>query len=240
MKKKLKTSASYILFFALSYNALAQDSLIIDYPGTTVPGNTPILFAPDIVGSTAALNFRPDGQEFYFTQRLTSGKISVVTKYLDGEWTTPEQTLLHYDELLSDGTGFYYDYDTRDIYTFTWTPEGQSLPEHVYTTSNRILRLRASLNKNLYFSDDLGDANRNDIYICKYENGQYLSPERLPNTINSSLMEEHCLIAPDESFIIFDVWTSTSSTNPTYISYRKPDGKWTNRKKLGMDGIPFL
>jgi len=42
-----------------------------------------------------------------------------------------------------------------------------------------------------------------DLYISKFEEGQYSEPENLGDIINSPSYEDEPFIAPDESYLIF-------------------------------------
>ena len=62
----------------------------------------------------------------------------------------------------------------------------------------------------------------------------YTSPEALVGRANSPYADVHPVIAPDESYVIFD------STRPDgmgwadlYISFRRPDGTWGEAVPMG-------
>src|SRR5512145_203655 len=64
-----------------------------DYLGQTPPGSTPEIFAPDIVSVTGRYEYgvalSPDGDEIFFTAE-DPGHGLMITRRVDGEWTTPK------------------------------------------------------------------------------------------------------------------------------------------------------
>lgn len=213
-------------------------TVVIDYPGEVLPDTTPIRFAADLLGKAWTVNFRPDGKEIYFPDENNPRYILKKSSYVEGQWTTPEVTNLKPWALLPDGRGFYGTANRNGspdtIYKFTWTPYGQSSPVPVLTANDDLLIVRASDNGNLYFSQRINNGNW-DIYISKLVNGVYQEPEKLPASINSAMNEQHFFIAPDESYILFDV----ENPNPweifgIYVSFHIEDGSWTNRVNIGI------
>jgi hypothetical protein len=90
--------------------------------------------------------------------------------------------------------------------------------------------------------------NQADLFECKYENGTYSTPEKLPEPINGSYVDAFPFVAADNSYII------VSSLRPggygmsdLYITFRKKDGSWTTPKNMGdgvnssaKEGFPFV
>jgi Tol biopolymer transport system component len=88
-------------------------------------------------------------------------------------------------------------------------------------------------NGNLYFA--LWPTRENGfIYMSRYENGKYSSPERLGSAINDK-GGNHPYIAPDESYIIFDDNRSEDNFGQLdlFISFRDKNGKWMKVQNLG-------
>lgn len=79
--------------------------------------------------------------------------------------------------------------------------------------------------RNLYFCSNRNTTDGSyDIYVSKYDNGTYQSPQRLDFGISTSAWETDPLIAPDESYLIF-------TRGDFYISFRK-NGDWTTPVEL--------
>jgi hypothetical protein len=77
---------------------------------------------------------------------------------------------------------------------------------------------------------------RADIYRAPRIDGVYREVLNLGPVINTEHSEYDLVIAPDESFLVF------SSTRPggfgevdLYISFRTPDGAWSEPKNLGPE-----
>ena len=102
-------------------------------------------------------------------------------------------------------------------------------------------------NGNLYFSL-WPDGENGIIYMSRYENGKYSSPERLSDAINDR-NQNHPYIAPDENYIIFDSERTENNYGETdiFISFRDKNGKWKKAQNLGKavnsrydDARPFV
>ncbi|NAS29890.1 hypothetical protein GTQ40_02800 [Flavobacteriaceae bacterium R38] len=99
---------------------------------------------------------------------------------------------------------------------------------------------------NLYFSRELPDTNY-DIYVSKFSNGKYQEAERLPDYINTELLESDAYVSPDESYIIFVRMYAEGDLgiSDLYISFNE-DGIWghpINMRSInskGVDGSPFM
>ncbi len=73
-----------------------------------------------------------------------------------------------------------------------------------------------------------------DLYLARYTNGQWGTPEKLPPAINSSFQEASATLSPDQNTLIF------SSNRPggyggkdLYRVRRLPNGEWSLPKNLG-------
>ena len=105
-------------------------------------------------------------------------------------------------------------------------------------------------NKNLYFTSDAPpSAGKDNIFFSRWENGKYLSPVSLSDSINSSGYEFNAFIAPDESYIVFSGYQREDGfgSGDLYISYKISDSIWTKAKNLGeeinsekMDYCPYI
>ena len=74
-----------------------------------------------------------------------------------------------------------------------------------------------------------------DIYISKYVNGSYATPEKLSDAINSEFGDWDAFLAPDESYMIFgsNGRPDGFGESDLYISFRDEDGTWTKSKNMG-------
>jgi Tol biopolymer transport system component len=90
-------------------------------------------------------------------------------------------------------------------------------------------------NGNLYFYTWSTGASHGHLRMSKYENGKYLNPVSLGETVNSP-GGAHPYIAPDESYIIFDSYKMGGEEygeTDLFISYCDKKGNWTKPKNLG-------
>ncbi|MEO9965002.1 MAG: hypothetical protein ABJF11_04390 [Reichenbachiella sp.] len=86
-------------------------------------------------------------------------------------------------------------------------------------------------NGNLYFNSDReGGKGGMDIYVSEYKNGTYLLPKPL-TSINSVEVENDLVVDPQERFIIFNRYITSSNSIDLYISHNL-DGKWSNPEPL--------
>ncbi|MCP4724166.1 MAG: hypothetical protein GY863_03975, partial [bacterium] len=94
-----------------------------------------------------------------------------------------------------------------------------------------------SSNGNLYFSGYYADntKGRFDVYMSELVDGKYTKPKNLGDAINTEHIEHEPYIAPDESYMIIcsDRHAPGSNRWDMYISFRKPDGTWTDAVNMG-------
>ena len=85
----------------------------------------------------------------------------------------------------------------------------------------------------LYFASDRDGGW--DIYVSKYEDGEYDKPKKLSDAINSEFGDWDACLAPDESYILFgsNGRPDGFGESDLYISFRKEDGAWTKSKNMG-------
>tara|TARA_R110000868_G_scaffold4211_7_gene26482 strand:- start:12589 stop:13518 length:930 start_codon:yes stop_codon:yes gene_type:complete len=94
-----------------------------------------------------------------------------------------------------------------------------------------------SENNNLYFTmiapNGLG---KDDIYFCKWENGRYLAPVLLDESINSAGYEFNAFISAKEEFILFSKYNEEDGqgSGDLYISKKDTNGKWQKATNLGI------
>lgn len=105
-------------------------------------------------------------------------------------------------------------------------------------------------NLNFYFTCDArGTKGKDDIFLSRWKDGKYTTPESLSDSINSEGYEFNAFVASDESYIIFTGYQREDGfgSGDLYISYKISDGDWTKAKNLGkdinsdkMDYCPFV
>jgi len=232
------------------------------YLGQEPPGETPELFAADVITENCPLHgtpvFTPDSKEVYWGPLSGNGCEEKTDEILfmrmvENVWTEPAVVAFSSrfwdsdDPAMSpDGTRIYFtthrpsgllsfDFDEKVMYV---EREGEtwSSPRDVGSVVNSMFRhwqVSVSRDYDLYFHAER-NVDEPGIYVSEYVGGEYQAPKRLPDAINSG-SSYHPYIAPDESFMIF-VRTLAETGDDLFISFRGSTGEWTEAENLG-DGI---
>jgi len=237
------------------------------YLGQKPPGMTPELFAPDIISTNmnaAKIAFSPDGKEIFF--RLMNYNHSFITivfmRQENGVWSKPE--VAPFSGKYHDGEP-YFSLDGKQLFFTSNRPlEGQKAPKDndiwvverkesgwstpvnlgfIVNSDKSEVNPAVSQNGTLYFASNRdGGKGNNDIYMSKLINGKYAQPENLGDAINTSFTESGPYIAPDESYIIFNRYSSDTGSG-LHISFRKNDGSWSKaismEKKINTENTGF-
>jgi hypothetical protein len=242
------------------------------YFGLSSPGNVPQVFSPDIIST--ARNERdfaisPAGNVIFYSLVLPANNLSVIV-YLSFDgffWSEPETAAFSgaFNDLepafSPDGKKLFFvskrplsgsiekkDYDIWFVEPEKgWNNASQSgLPntdEDEYYPS-------IATNGNLYFTAKYSDSyGKEDIYLSRFENGEYSQPVNLGNLINTGFNEFNAFIAPDESYLIFSSIgrDDDQGGGDLYISYDAGNNTWTRPVNLGttinsdkLDYCPFV
>ena len=228
-----------------------------DYLGQDPPGLSPELFASGIVSTNENdLNavFSPDGREFYFSVRKTTGQYEMkVMRQENGQWTSPEVTSFSKTHSAVDPT---ITRDGNQLFFISNRPLGGSEPWDIWTTvrmetgqwgepENLGPPINTDVNEiypsvsadgSLYFSSDReGGKGKGDIYVSRLDNGHYTEPENVGGGVNTEFNEVDVLIAPDESYMVFISFERPDGYGggDLYISFREDDSTWTEARNLG-------
>jgi Tol biopolymer transport system component len=198
--------------------------------------------------------FTPDGKTLYFLKNDPSFNhwTIVVSHDQNGKWSKPEVApfsgqFSDADPFITlDGQRFFF-ISTRpvngrpkedtDIWIMEKNGAGWSEPEHLATVNSDANEWfpTVSKNGNLYFgSERPGSKGKCDLYVSRFVDGKYQTPENLGEPINTAANEVEPFIAPDESYIIFAGTGLPESRGAydLYVSFRR-DGVWTKPTNLG-------
>ncbi|MBU8869792.1 MAG: hypothetical protein KOO60_02845 [Gemmatimonadales bacterium] len=226
-----------------------------DYLGQPQPGETPVVFARGIVSTDFkehwSPRFSPDGNEVFWwsiwrDEENNWHEIHKTMRRVGDRWTVPETPPFDNAPIFSpDGQRLYFGgKEEGDDLSFvekqgdSWSePKSVGLisrfPEvrHTYYPS-------IASNGTLYFMGYLeGQWLNLGIYRSELINGEYAKPELLPSSINALGGKRNYtpFIAPDESYLIFcsSRGLPASDVGDLYISFRQPDGNWTESFSLG-------
>jgi len=212
-------------------NTLGSDSLYNDssYLGQKTPGMKPEIFAPGIISTDAnehSCAFYPDGREFYFTRIINRIPTIMVTKLIEGKWTTPAITSFsgtYNDRLPSispDGQKLFFESirpfptpeskEGHKIWMVERSGSDWGKPQPLdLKFEGRIAGISMSNDGTLYGKG---------IAKISYVDGHYQNPVML----NSKIIGDYPFIAPDESYILY---CSGSQRNIT-VSFQNENGNW--------------
>lgn len=228
---------------------------------STRPIKTPVIFGEGIISTgdyESHPAFAPDGQTLYFVKSTPTFSFwtIVVSRFVDGRWTTPEVAPFsgRYSDadpfITADGKKFYFisyrpvpgkTARDLDIWFMDKTENGWSEPRNlgkpVNSDANEWYPTLAS-DGTLYFgSGRAGGSGATDIYRSRFFSGNYLEPENLGSAINTEFDEYEPLIAPDQSYLIFMAAgrpDGNSRSGDLFLSYHK-NGTWTKATNLGNE-----
>lgn len=236
-----------------SYNASMQQNRLdsLPYLGQTPPDTVPEKFGPNFISSTSAYEysicFSQDGKEIYFSRNTPNVSNTIWwTKYENNAWTTP---------VTAPFTGSYYNsepfitYDNQKMYFVSARDTSTNFQLYFMSrsgsnwTTPQILGTPFSLdrikmfptlatNGNIYFTQ-FSPAMKGDFYMARNIGSVFQTPEILSSTINAFYSQGHAFIAPDESYIVFDVIPTQQSTGSViYVSFKNPDSTWRTPIRL--------
>jgi ankyrin repeat protein len=221
------------------------------YLGQTPPGMTPQLFAKGIVstrpGIYGTIVFSPDNAEAFWKPNVEQ---LFFMKMENGVWGLPQE--FPFKEKYSGLNSPYFSFDGQRLYFSAalavsgaagkeniWYVEknaqGWSEPKLFDPVVNSVpMHWQFSMDRkgNVYTSTD-------NIYCARFENGQYLAPEKLPPPINTKHAEQYRegevgpFISPEGDYLIFTRFIPrVKFPIQLFISFRKKDGSWTEPKNL--------
>jgi len=250
--KKIILISCLLLAAAISINARLTEfpKLTGPYLGQKPPGMTPKIFAPGIISLEEFVEFKgsfsPDGKEYYFYAYSDSKEIIPTlyfTKIENEVWTKPVPLQIARGARTAHPC---VSHDNKWLF-FRWTFERDQTQQSGYYVSARTdtgWSVPNYAGKGVYLtSDNLGQlyttesvwGNQPKHYLSKvtFNNGLFTHYERLtvhPHYENQT----HPCIAPDGSYIIFDVNVENGSL---FVSFKDEKGKWGEAIDLTKHGF---
>ncbi|MFC1639483.1 tetratricopeptide repeat protein [Gemmatimonadota bacterium] len=205
--------------------------LVGPYFGQSLPGAIPEVFAPGIVstrgGHEFSCSFTPDGREFYFNR----GPNIYVSYWREDGWTAPEFAAFNSDQLdhepfiASDASKLFFGSgreregaegnEAYGIWVMERLADGWGPPEYLFPG----MFVTTAASGNAYVTDVFYTVG-GGICLYPWDGEEFRDCQRLRGGINSG-EAAHPLIAPDESFLIFD------GDDDLYISFPLGDGSWS-------------
>jgi len=227
-------------------------SQCLPYLGQTPPGNIPVRLVPDSLAANkdwqyhGTPSFSPDGTEMYYAiYRYNPGRVEIwFTECVNGKWNSPKKAPFSNNSY--DNNNPYFSRHNDTLYFFSGRSNG-----FIYrvTRTNGVwsspvalnLRIPAGYSYGFQFSmadngnlySELSKNGQEDIFLWRFVNGQYQSPEKLTR-ICSAELDFTPFIDPEERFIIFSSRRPGGFGNTDmYISKRNPDDTWSSPVNLG-------
>jgi|GEM_PF-543307 len=249
--KKLILISIVLLAAAITTTAQQNDfpKLTGPYLGQKPPGRTPEIFAPGIVSSAEFIDFKgafsPDGQEYYFYRHALPEILPALffTRIENGVWAKPAplpiaqgaRTSHPCVSLDNQWLFFYWQFPPEQnrptgFYASARTDAGWSAPKYagqgMYLTSDHSGRF--------YTTESVwGSQPKHYLARVTFRDGLFTQSERL--TIHPHYENQtHPCIAPDGSYIIFDINVENGSL---FLSFKDENGQWGEGIDLTKHGF---
>ena len=228
------------------------------YLGQTPPGDTAVLFAPDIISMEGSQHcfpaFSADGRELFWGEIITPRERKIMhMKEIDGRWTDAavasfSGTAVDQAPMFSpDGRRLYFSSNRPggqgglDIWYVERTGNGWGEPVNVGAPVNAdVSETQPTLTRDgtVYFVSRIDSVQWNlGIYRSRLVDGAYTAREVLDSTINTRDADYTPFIAPDESYLLFASTRpgATSSETDIFVSFRREDGSWSVPLHIGPE-----
>ncbi|UAM99062.1 hypothetical protein K8354_04355 [Polaribacter litorisediminis] len=195
----------------------------------------PKLFDPKIVspeGRFEGGTFSPDMKEFYFTRK--NGKYKKRTffaiRYENNRWGEESETYIKWPQFSVDGKRMYVGKTYRERTEKGWSEpksQGEFLKDMAHGMS---LSAEGNYYFTVYRKEDNGINGAIHFFGDKNE-----KPMKLSTKINIGKYIAHPFIAPDESYLIWDVVREDGyGKADIYISFKQRDGSWCLAINMGI------
>lgn len=224
----------------------------IDYFGQQSPGNTPSLFAPEVVSveerNERCLSVSPEGDELFFSTFDNNWDWSVPLYYQKENDTWIEKDL---PSNLADYASFtepFFSPDGRRLY-FSCNEPGDNVKynnrlwviskENTAWSDPVLLPAAINFHKGLWHPSIADNENfyfayNGRIYCAEFVDGAYQNAVPLPKTINAGAQNWDPYIDPNEQFILFKSNKAGGyGQMDMYISFKNKKHEWTNLKNFG-------
>jgi len=246
MKNVILLSALLIIAAIVSAQQSKFLKLTGPYLGQTPPDTTPIIFAPGVVslsGSTEySSTFSPDGREYYFYRFSNTMTATIYFSKMSGEeWTNPEPVgfssghAAYEPHITFDNLSLYFSWNTGSGLPGIWVTKRVSENWSAPTYAGQGMFVSSDSMGNIYLTDLSSYMSTGKTYLAKVtvNNDIFTNYQRL-NISNHYGSQAHPCIAPDGSYLIFDV----QGGSYMYICFKKQDGTWgeaIDLTKLGFN-----
>jgi len=254
----MKSILVSFIFLISSFEVCGQQSdsfpiLRGSYFGQKVPGKNPEVFAKGIIsvpeGKYCTISFSGKMDEFYL-YRWNGVKAEVLfSKNENGSWPPLQEVSFTKGykamepHITFNGNMIFFIWDKPipaggqetpfKIWVSKRTPEGWSEPDYAGIG----MFVSSDMEGNIYTTDMTSIMTTGKTYLAKVkvENGRFLEYDRLQITEFYGSQAHPC-IAPDGSYILFDV----DSGHHLFVSFKNSDGTWGNAIDLAQHGFDLM
>jgi hypothetical protein len=224
------------------------------YLGEEEPGEEPRLFSPGFVSTgldEREPSLAPDGKSLYYWVILPGYTTILVSRLEAGAWTDPEVASFSgrysdFEPAFSvDGQQLFFCSDRplpgsdgqTDINI--WVVDegadgwGEPYPLDARINTDRV-EFFPSLTRDgtLYFNRASAGSPGSAVYRARLVDGVFSEPERLPDVINAGNRGSNVFVDPDESYLLMPR-PGPDGQVALHVSFRGPDGTWTEPTSLG-------
>jgi len=254
----MKTIFAFVCCALFIFGCTQKNSFPVlkgDYLGQELPGDEAKLFAPGIVSTglhDRDFAIMPDLSEIVYSMTEQPHCVMVSLKQKGEIWSKQEVLPFsgYYDDVepafSPDGKRLYFcsnrpltgqgEPKDFDIWYVERTATGWGEPQNpgapLNSDKNEFYPSVTSQGTIYFTSADM------KIYKSEFVDGNYTTPEKCSEKINSPVAEYNAFIAPDESYLIFTShgWEGgRAGRGDLFISFRNTDGSWKEAKNLGAD-----
>ena len=246
----MKTTLIFCLVVLTVTSLFSQESsfpeLTGPYLGQDPPGTTPEIFAPGIVSLSEFMEysgtFSPDGREYYFFRFSDTMPSTIYFSKMNAEdWTNPEP--------VGFSSGYpafepHITFDNKSLY-FGWFKGNPAIPGIWVTKRDSLSWSEPKYAGQGMFvsSDSMGNLYTTDMSSRNINGKTYLAKVTVTNDLFTNYQrlniskhygsQAHPCIAPDGSYLIFDV----QSGNYMYLCFKRQDGTWGEAIDLTHHGF---
>jgi len=216
-----------------------NDSLTIEtvYFGEKPPALIPKPFDPKIVspeGRFEGGTFSTDMKEFYFTRKNGRYKKRTffVIQYENNRWGKESETDIKWPQFSADGNKMYLGKEYRERTDTGWSEpksQGEFLKDMAHGMS---VSSKGTYYFAVYKKEDKGI--NGSIYSSRFIDDKNENSIKMGAEINTGTYIAHPYIAPDESYLIWDVVREDGyGQADIYISFKQKDGSWLPAINMG-------
>lgn len=220
------------------------------YLGQTPPGDTPVPFAPEMLGGQGEFvgnaSFTPDGLEFYYS--VTNSQWSAFelrwVRFKDGKWTAPtkptfvEKPLSFEPVVALDGRRIYFTSGTwsdLDIWYCDRVGEGWGKPARIAeATGARGMKMFSSVSRKGTLCFGMVDETGGRAYWAAAKGTTWQPAIPIDAPFNTPKHLGDPFLSPDEDYLIFQAEHSEGHGQADlYITFRTGQKRWTPPRNLG-------